>query len=104
MRQRHCTLVIRFFFLRFFFMWTILKVSTAFITTLFLFLCFRFLASRHAGSYLPDQGFNPDPLHWKVKAEPLDCQGSPLMICSEPPHPVGPDFPVNQASAFFLCL
>ena len=85
-------------------MWTILKVSTTFITTLLLFLCFRFLASRHVGSYLPDQELNLHPLHWKVKSEPLDCRGSPLMICSESLDPVGPDFPVTQASAFFLCL
>ena len=85
-------------------MWTLLKVSTTFITTVLLFLCFRFLAARHVGSYLPDQGLNLHPLHWKVKSEPLDCWGSPLMICSESPDPVGPDFPVTQASAFFLCL
>ena len=25
-----------------------------------------FLAARHMESYLPDQGLNPHPLHWKV--------------------------------------
>ena len=31
----------------------------------------------HMGSQLPDQGSNPHPLHWKVKSQPMDRQGSP---------------------------
>ena len=33
-------------------------------------LCFGFLAMRHVGSWLPYQGSNPHPLHWKVKSSP----------------------------------
>ncbi|XP_061029329.1 cytochrome b5 type B isoform X1 [Eubalaena glacialis] len=32
---------------------------------------------RHVGSWLPDQGSNLHPLHWKAKPQPLDHQGSP---------------------------
>ena len=32
---------------------------------------------QHVGSYFPDQGANPRPLHRKVDSEPLDHQGSP---------------------------
>lgn len=38
---------------------------------------FWLLATRHAGSELPNQGLNPDPLHWKVKPQALDQQGGP---------------------------
>ena len=31
-------------------------------------LCFGFLVTRHVGSYLPYQGSNPHPLHWKAKS------------------------------------
>ena len=40
-------------------------------------LMFWFLATRHVGSKLPNQGLNPDPLHWKVKSHALDQQGGP---------------------------
>ena len=52
------------FFFKFFFflMWTILKVFTEFVTIL-LVLWYGFLAAKHEGSYLPDQGSNPHPLH-----------------------------------------
>ena len=30
--------------------------------------CFGILASRHVGSYLPDQGLNLRPLHWKAES------------------------------------
>ena len=39
-----------------------------------------FFAMRHVGSQLPGQGLNPCPLHWKVKSEPLDLQGSPNVL------------------------
>ena len=38
---------------------------------------FFFLALRHVGSWIPNQGLNPQYLHWKVKFYPLDCKGSP---------------------------
>ena len=41
-----------------------------------------FLTMRHVGSLLSKQGFNPHPLHWKVKSL-LDCQGSPRLILEE---------------------
>ena len=46
-------------------MWTIFKVFIEFVTILLLFSCFGVLALRHVGSYLPDQGSNLHPLHWK---------------------------------------
>ena len=42
--------------------------------------CFGLLAPTHVGSWLPYQGMNPHPLHWKAKSQPLDCQGSPWPI------------------------
>ena len=43
-------------------MWTIFKVFIEFVTILLLFyVFFGFLATRHMGSYLPDQGSNPNP-------------------------------------------
>ena len=47
-------------------MWTIFKVFIEFVTVLFLFYGSVFLALRHVGSWLPDQGWNPYPLHSKV--------------------------------------
>ena len=35
------------------------------------------LPIRHVGSQLPNQGSNPQPLHWKVKSSPLNHQESP---------------------------
>ena len=35
------------------------------------------LGPRHVGSYFPDQGSDPHPLHWKAKSQPLDLQESP---------------------------
>ena len=35
------------------------------------------VAPRHMGSYFPDQGSNPCPLHWKADSSPLDHQGVP---------------------------
>ena len=34
----------------------------------------------HVGSYFPDQGLNPRPLHCKVYSLPLDRQGSPSLF------------------------
>ena len=55
-------------------MWIILKVFTEFVYNTASVLCFGFLAA------LPHQGSNPDPLHWKLKCQPLDCQGSPKKL------------------------
>ena len=49
-------------------MWTIFQVFIEFVTILLLFYVLVFLATRHVGSYLPDQELNPHPLHWKVKS------------------------------------
>ena len=38
-------------------------------------LCVALLATRHVGSWLPGQGSNLHPLHWKVKAYPLNPPG-----------------------------
>ena len=51
-----------------FFMRIILKVFTELVTTLFLPCVLVALAVRHLGSSLPSQGWNPHPLHWKVKS------------------------------------
>ena len=63
------------FFFFFFWMWTISKLSTKFCYNIAYALAL--LAARHVGSQLPDQGWNPHPLHWKAKSQPLDRQGSP---------------------------
>ena len=34
------------------------------------------VAQQHVGSWFPDQGWNPCPLHCKVDSSPLDHQGS----------------------------
>ena len=36
------------------------------------------LSCSEAGGILPDQGWNPCPLHWQVDSYPLYHQGSPL--------------------------
>ena len=41
---------------------------------------FCLLATRHVGSWFPVRGSNLLPLHWKVKPQPLDHQGSPCML------------------------
>ena len=48
--------------------------------------CFMFqvFGGRHLGSYLPDQGLNLYPWHWKVKSQPLDHQGSAPTSLSNP--------------------
>ena len=48
-----------------------------------IFLCFCFLAIRHVGSLHPNQGSNPYLLHWKVKSQPLNCQGIPWIFLFE---------------------
>ena len=60
--------MIFFFKIFFFLMWTIFKVFTEFVTILLLFYVFGFLAVRHVGSWLPDQGWYPHPLHWTAKS------------------------------------
>ena len=46
--------------------WTIFKVFIEFFTTLLLFCVSVFLAEGHVGSWPPDQGLNPHPMHWRV--------------------------------------
>lgn len=73
-----------FFFSRLFLIWVILKSLLNFLKYCFYFMCFLwfvgvlvfFLASRHVGSWLPNQGSNLYPLHWKGKSWPLDIQGA----------------------------
>ena len=52
-------------FFKIVFMWTIFKVSVEFVEILLLSYV---LVSWHVGSYLPDQGLNLNPLHWKVNS------------------------------------
>ena len=49
-------------------MWIIFKVFIELVTILLLFHVVGFLAERHVGSQLPNQGSNPQPLHWRVKS------------------------------------
>ena len=51
--------------LRFFFIWTIFKVFIAFVTIFLLFyvLVFFFFSLTACGTFAPDQGSNPHPLH-----------------------------------------
>ena len=75
------------YFLRFFWMWPIFKVFIEFVTIFLFFfnvLGVVFLGGRlgkrHVGSWIPHQGSNLHPLHWKVMSSPLDQQGSPCWI------------------------
>ena len=57
--------------------WTVFK---AFIESVTILLLFYPLVSRPGGVWDPSpvtRGSNPHPLHWKVKSEPPDHQGSP---------------------------
>ena len=54
------------------------KVFTEFVTILLLFYVFGFLAARRVGCWLPNQGTDLHPLHWKAKSEPLGHQESPF--------------------------
>ena len=49
-------------------MCTILKVFIEFVTILLLFSVLFFFAAKHVGSQLPDKGWNPHSLHWKMKS------------------------------------
>ena len=57
-------------------MWTIFKIFIEFFTILLLFYVFGFLAANMRD--LPNQGSSLHPLHWQVKSQSLDLQGSPL--------------------------
>ena len=58
-------------------MWTTLKVFIEFVSMLLLFyLLFSGWEAR--GILAPNQGSNPNPLHWKAKPQPLDHQGIPI--------------------------
>ena len=74
-----------FVFLKSFFLMRTIKILVEFVTILLLVISFfnvfnDFLALGHEESQLADQGLNPQPLHWKVKSQPWDHQGS-LKIC-----------------------
>ena len=65
-------------------MWSISKVFMEFATILLLFDVLVFLATRHVGSYLPNQGSNPHSLHWKAKWYPMNHQGNPKVYVLKP--------------------
>ena len=46
----------------------------------FIYLAGSVVALRHVGSYFPNQGLSPHPLHWKADSSPLDHQGSPYIL------------------------
>lgn len=59
-------------------MWTILEVLIEFVTILLplsMFWCCFWPQGMWPN--LPNQGFNPYPLHWKVKSYPLDHRDVP---------------------------
>ena len=64
----HCALVVLFIWL----CWSLLWPADYFLLT-------GSTALWHVGSWFPDQGLNPFPLHWKIHSEPLDHQGSPWL-------------------------
>ena len=49
-------------------MCTIFKVFIEFVTILLLFFMFWFFGREACGILAPDQGLNPQPLHWKVNS------------------------------------
>ena len=49
-------------------MWTTFKVFMNLLQYCFCFMFVVFLATRDVGSQLPDQGSNPNPMHWKAKS------------------------------------
>ena len=59
---------------------TVSKILAEFVTTLLLVISFLnvliFLVLGHVESQLTNQGLNPHPLHWKMKSQPGDHQGS----------------------------
>ena len=64
-------LMIQLFFLMIFFFFTVDHFESLYWTyyNIAAVLCsVCFLAVSHAGSQLPDQGWNPNPLHWKAKS------------------------------------
>ena len=56
-------------FFKMFLMWVIFKVFIEFFMVLLpLFTYIGFMVTRHVESWLPSQGLNPHPLHWKAKS------------------------------------
>ena len=49
-------------------MWIIFEVFIEFVLQHYFCFMFGVLASRHVGSWLPYQGSNLHPVHWKVKS------------------------------------
>ena len=63
----------------FFLMWTVFKVFVEFVPISLLFygcVCLFVFRREACGTSLPEQGLNLNPLHWKAKSPPPDCQGS----------------------------
>ena len=58
-----------FFLIFLFYVDHFVKVCIEFVTILLLFMFHFafFFTTRHVGSYLPDQGLNPHPLHWNLE-------------------------------------
>ena len=71
-RKRYLAILLILFlyfnFLDFFWCGPFLKSLLTLLQYCFCFMFWVFLAARHVGSYLPDQGANPHPLHWKVRS------------------------------------
>ena len=49
------------------FMWIVFKIFIEFVAIFLLFHVLVSLTARQVGSYVPDQGSNLHPLHWKAK-------------------------------------
>ena len=77
-------------------------------------VCFGFLAMRYVGSWLPDQGLNPHPPHWKGRPQPPVCQGCPslssfkvcLLFCTwlYSYHDVSPWEPLSTPTPPIFCI
>ena len=59
-------------FFKIFLTWIIFKVFIEFFMVLlplfYINIYMGFMATRHVESWLPNQGLNPHPLHWKAKS------------------------------------
>ena len=72
----------------FFLMWTILKSLSNLLQYCFCFM-FCFFRPEACGILAPNQGLNRHSLHWKVKSEPLDRQGTLLCLSYKGTDPTG---------------
>ena len=55
-----------------------------------------FSLSRYVGSYLPAQGPNLHPSHWKAKVKPLDRRGRPHFFILTVPYQLPPHWNTNS--------